>query len=137
MIELWEGGFCMSGRIPLYGAIAGLIIFVLAMIGIYGGVKVLFYSLLVPAIFILVVYFSFKLLPHLWASILVAGLSVLAVYIFFGSWSLTIILFCYLFFLIFVDYVIKNKKWSSVVMNVTSILFIVILFFLVLKRNIL
>ncbi|WP_269410514.1 hypothetical protein [Lentibacillus daqui] len=81
----------MRGKIPLYGTIAGLIIFVLVMIGVYGGVKVLLYSVLVPAIFILVIYFSFKLLPQLWASILVAGLSVLVVHIIFGLWSLTII----------------------------------------------
>lgn len=137
MIEVWKGGSYMKEKIPLYGTIAGVIIFVLTMIGIYGGVKVLFYSVLIPAIFLFVAYFSFKFLPQLWASILLAGLFVLGVHILFGLWSLTIIFFCYLYFLIFVNYVIKNEKWSSIAINVASILFMVILFFLVLKKNIL
>ncbi|GGB34730.1 hypothetical protein GCM10011409_10220 [Lentibacillus populi] len=94
--------------------------------------------ILVPAIFILIAYFLFKLLPQLWASIIVvASLAVFGVYFLFGLWSLTIIVLCYLSFLIFVNYVVKNDKWSSVAMNIASIVFMLILFFLVVKKNIL
>ncbi|MTW87269.1 hypothetical protein F3157_16650 [Virgibacillus dakarensis] len=127
----------MKGKMPLYGTIAGLIFFVFATLGIYGGVKMLLYFVLVPAIFILIAYFSFKLLPQLWASIIVASLAVFGVYFLFGLWSLTIIMLCYLSFLIFVNYVVKKDRWSSVAMNVASIVLMLILLFLVVKKNVL
>ncbi|WP_106496029.1 hypothetical protein [Lentibacillus sp. Marseille-P4043] len=125
----------MKEKIPLVGTIIGLIVFILVMIGINSGVTILFYVVLVPAVFILIIHLSSKFLPDLWASIVLVGLTVICIHYFFRLWSVTIILLCYSGFLIFAENMIKNKKWSKVAMIVATIVFFAILFFLVIKKN--
>lgn len=125
----------MRGKFPLYSSVIGLIIFVLIMVGIYSGVKISLYMMVIPLILIFVIYFSFHFLDERFASIIVLISIVIAGQVIFKIWAFTIMLFCYLCIMLFANYVIKNKKWSSVLMNAVSILFIVILFFIVLQKN--
>lgn len=125
----------MKGKYPLYSTAIGLITFVLIMVGVYSGVKTAFYMLFIPLILILVVYLLFRYSPEIVASIVTSILIVIVVQLVFKVWLITIMLFCYLCVLLFASYVIKNKKWSSVSINTVSILYLIILFYIVLQKN--
>lgn len=125
----------MKGKYPLYSSIIGLIIFILIMVGVYSGVKTAFDMLFIPLVLIFVVYLLFRYLQEILASIMASILIVIVVQVIFKVWLITIMLLCYLCVLLFANYVIRNKKWSSILMNTISILYGIILFYIVLQKN--
>lgn len=125
----------MKGKYPLYSSIIVLIIFILTMVGVYSGVKTAFDMLFIPLVLIFVVYLLFRYLQETLASIMASILIVIVVQVIFKVWLITIMLLCYLCVLLFANYVIRNKKWSSILMNTISILYGIILFYIVLQRN--
>src|SRR5699024_2433029 len=126
---------CMKGKYPLYSSIIGLIIFILIMVGVYSGVKTAFDMLFISLVLIFVVYLLFRYLQEILDSIMAFILIVIDVQVIFKLWLITIMLLCYLYVLLLANYVIRNKKWSSILMNTISILYGIILFYIVLQKN--
>lgn len=125
----------MKEKHSLYFTVIGLITFILIMTAIYSGIKTAMYIVFIPLISIVVFNLLFRYLKEVWASIIVLIMIVIVVHVIFTVWLITIMLFCYLFILIFANYVIKNKKWSSIIMNSVSILYVIISFYIVLQKN--
>ena len=125
----------MKEKHSLYFTVIGLITFILILTAIYSGIKTAMYIVFIPLISIVVFNLLFRYLKEVWASIIVLIMIVIVVHVIFTVWLITIMLFCYLFILIFANYVIKNKKWSSIIMNSVSILYVIISFYIVLQKN--
>lgn len=125
----------MQGKCSLYSTIIGLITFILIIVGIFSGMKTALYVLFVPLFLLIVINLLFRYLQEVLASIITALLIVITVHIIFKLWMVTILLFSYLSVVILANYAIKNKKWSSIVMHSVSILSVIILFYLVLQKN--
>lgn len=125
----------MKDKHSLYLTFIGLITFILIMTAIYSGIKTAMYVVFIPLILIVVFNFLFRYLQEVWASIIALIMIVIIVQVIFKVWLITIMLFFYLSVLIFANYVIKNKKWSSIIMNSISILYVIISFYIVLQKN--
>lgn len=125
----------MKEKHSLYFTVIGLITLVLIMVVIYSGIKVAIYIVFIPLILIVVFNLLFCYLKGVWASIMALIIIAIVVQVIFKVWLITIMLFCYLCVLIFANYAIKNKKWSSIIMNSISILYVIISFYIVLQKN--
>src|SRR5699024_2714421 len=125
----------MKEKYLLYSSIIALIIFILIMVGVYRGVKTAFAMLFIPLVWIFVVYLLFRYLQEILVSLIAYILIVIVVQVIFEIWLITIMFLYYLGVLLFANYIIRNKKWSSILMNTISILYGIILFYIVLQKN--
>lgn len=125
----------MAGKISLYGSITAIVAAYLIAIGIQEGFSVLFYTILIFAFAILIIYLMGKFVPKLWNIVIFSSLITIGMYFLTKLWSVAILYACFCIFMFIVDYKIKSKKWSRVVITVIWAMFISILMFIVLKED--
>ncbi|GAB3799642.1 hypothetical protein [Virgibacillus kimchii] len=114
--------------IIFYGTVIGVITFGVILFSLFLGAT----PIAVLTLAVLIIYLSFKFLPELWAEIILAAVLVICIHYLFQFWLGTLGLLCFLIFLLSAKYLIKNKKWSKIVMEIITAVFLLMILILAL-----
>lgn len=115
----------MMGKLSLYGSCGVIVIAIYVMIGILGGAKLLFYSLLIPVVVIAFVYLLYKFLPEQLAYAIIGTLFIIFLHYFGRQWGYTIICIFVVVSTLLIDKLVKNEKWLKILYVFILTIFVV------------